>query len=49
VPVTYRFLHASPLAEKTISRLVESRPYRTTGYVCWTFRKPISKCCGPDD
>jgi len=49
VPVPYRFLHASPLAEKTLSRLVESRPYRTTGYVCWTFRKPISKCCGPDD
>jgi len=48
-PVGYRYLHTSPLAAATILRLVESRPYRATGYVCASFRKPISKCCGPED
>jgi hypothetical protein len=48
-PVGYRYLHTSSLAAATILRLVESRPYRTTGYVCSSFRKPISKCCGPED
>jgi hypothetical protein len=48
-PVSYRFLHTSVLAVATILRLVESRPYRATGYVCTSFRKPISKCCGPED
>jgi hypothetical protein len=47
-PVGYRFVHTSPLAAKVILRLVESRPYRASGYVCSPFRKPISKCCGPD-
>lgn len=45
-PVSYRFFHTSPLGAATILRLVESRPYRSTGYVCTSFRKPISKCCG---
>jgi hypothetical protein len=48
-PVSYRSLHSSPLHEATILRLVESRPYRATGYVCSVFRKPISKCCGPEE
>jgi hypothetical protein len=46
-PVGYRFLHTSSLDAATILRLVESRPYRAAGYVCSSFRKPISKCCGP--
>jgi hypothetical protein len=48
-PVAYRFFHPSTLGASTILRLVESRPYRTAGYVCNTFRKPVSKCCEPDD
>jgi hypothetical protein len=48
-PVGYRFLHASPTSVATLLRLAESRPYRASGYVCLRFRKPISKCCGPDD
>ncbi|HEX3554536.1 MAG TPA: hypothetical protein VIA62_15040 [Thermoanaerobaculia bacterium] len=48
-PVSYRFLHASPTRVATIMRLVESRPYRAGGYVCASFRKPISKCCRQDD
>jgi len=48
-PVSYRFLHASSLEHATILRLVESRPYRASGYVCSSFRKPISKCCDPED
>jgi hypothetical protein len=47
-PVIYRHLH--PRATRsTVLRLVESRPYRAAGYVCGTFRKPISKCCGADE
>lgn len=48
-PVDYRFAQTSPTGEATILRLVESKPYRATGYVCSAFRKPISKCCGQDD
>ncbi len=48
-PVSYRFLYTSSLAAASVLRLVESRPYRSTGYVCSSFRKPISKCCGPED
>jgi len=48
-PVIYRFLAPSPLRDATIMRLVEIRPYRAGGYVCASFRKPISKCCGQDD
>lgn len=47
-PVIYRSLHRQPL-RATVLRLVESRPYRAAGYICGSFRKPISKCCGPDD
>lgn len=47
-PVIYRFLH--PAATRAaVLRLVESRPYRAVGYVCGSFRKPISKCCGQDE
>jgi len=49
VPVSYRFLHVSPLAAATVMRLVVSAPYRASGYVCSAFRKPISKCCSQDD
>jgi hypothetical protein len=49
VPVPYRFLHTSSLRTATILRLVESKPYRAAGYVCSGFRKPISKCCGPEE
>lgn len=48
-PVSYRFLHSSPTRVATIMRLVESTHYRAGGYVCASFRKPISKCCRPDD
>jgi hypothetical protein len=48
-PVGYRSLHTSPNSAATLLRLVESRPYRASGYVCLRFRKPISKCCGQDD
>ena len=48
-PVIYRFSHTSPVRAATIMRLVESKPYRTTGYVCSGFRKPISKCLGDDE
>ena len=48
-PVGYRFLQASPTREATIMRLVESAHYRAGGYVCVSFRKPISKCCRQDD
>jgi hypothetical protein len=47
-PVSYRFLHRRA-TRATVLRLVESRPYRAAGYVCGSFRKPISKCCKPDD
>jgi hypothetical protein len=47
-PVIYRHLHPRS-TRATVLRLVESRPYRATGYVCGSFRKPISKCCGPDE
>jgi hypothetical protein len=49
-PVSYRFSRTSPVSGALFTRLAESRPYRAGGYVCWPFRKPISKCCGrPDD
>jgi hypothetical protein len=48
-PVSYRFLRSSPIGAATITRLVESKPYRADGYVCWMFRKPISRCCGQDE
>jgi len=48
-PVGYRFLHASPTRAATILRLAESTHYRAGGYVCASFRKPISKCCRQDD
>lgn len=47
-PVIYRSLHRRPL-RSTVLRLVESRPYRAAGYICGSFRKPISRCLGPDD
>lgn len=47
-PVIYRSLHPRATVT-TVLRLVESRPYRAAGYVCGSFRKPISKCLGPDD
>lgn len=47
-PVIYRSLHPRPTRTE-ILRLVESRPYRAAGYVCGSFRKPISRCCGPDE
>jgi hypothetical protein len=47
-PVIYRSLHPRAL-RSAVLRLVESRPYRAAGYVCGGFRKPISRCCGPDD
>jgi hypothetical protein len=47
-PINYRFLH--PRATRaTVLRLVECRPHRAAGYVCSGFRKPISRCLGPDD
>jgi hypothetical protein len=49
VPVTHRFTQMSPAAAATILRLVESRPYRASGYACAAFHKPISKCLGDDD
>jgi hypothetical protein len=48
-PAGYRFFQTSPLSSAMIMRLAESRPYRAGGYVCAAFRKPISKCCGPDE
>jgi hypothetical protein len=48
-PVGYRFLQASPTREATLLRLAESAHYRAGGYVCASFRKPISKCCRQDD
>jgi len=49
VPVTHRFTRTSPTAAATILRLVESRPYRASGYACSAFSKPISKCLSEDD
>ncbi|HZF08026.1 MAG TPA: hypothetical protein VFE33_04465 [Thermoanaerobaculia bacterium] len=49
VPVTHRFTQTSATAEATILRLVESRPYRASGYACSGFHKPISKCLSEDD
>lgn len=49
VPVLYRYPHTLPTREATIVRLVESRPYRASGYACAPFWKPISKCCDPDE
>ena len=47
-PVGYR--HLTPRATRAaLLRMAESLPYRATGYVCGNFRKPISKCWGPDD
>lgn len=47
-PVNYRFLH--PRATRaTVLRLVECRPHRAVGYVCGSFRKPISRCLDADD
>jgi hypothetical protein len=46
-PVIYRHLRPQP-TRATVLRLAESRPYRASGYVCGGFRKPISRCCGPD-
>lgn len=47
-PVGYRFLHPRS-TRATVLRLVECRPHRAVGYVCGSFRKPISRCLGPDD
>ena len=48
-PVIYRFTHTTPVRVAAVMRLVESKPYRATGYVCSGFRKPISKCLGDDE
>ena len=48
-PVIYRHLHPRSSTRTTVLRLVECRPYRAAGYVCGSFRKPISKCCGADE
>jgi len=48
-PVSYRHSQVSTLRIATHLRLVESRPYRATGYVCSPFRKPISKCLSQND
>lgn len=47
-PVDYRFLHPRE-TRAMVLRLAESRPYRAAGYVCGSFRKPISRCLKPDD
>jgi len=47
-PVIYRNLHPR-ITRATVLRMAESRPYRATGYVCGSFRKPISRCLGPDE
>ncbi|HVT19403.1 MAG TPA: hypothetical protein VHQ90_24900 [Thermoanaerobaculia bacterium] len=44
VPVAYRFLHLLPPDSAAPVRLAESRFHRATGYVCWRFHRPISKC-----
>jgi hypothetical protein len=47
-PVGYR--HLTPRETRAaFLRMAESAPYRAAGYVCGSFRKPISKCCAPDD
>jgi hypothetical protein len=47
-PVGYRHMTRRP-TRAAVLRMAESLPYRAAGYVCGSFRKPISKCCGPDD
>ena len=49
VPALYRFARTRATRAATVMRLVESRPYRATGYACERFRKPISKCCDLDE
>jgi hypothetical protein len=48
-PVVYRLAHTAETRAASVMRLVESRPYRASGYVCFPFRKPISKCLEPDE
>ncbi|MFL6195080.1 MAG: hypothetical protein ACJ75H_12970 [Thermoanaerobaculia bacterium] len=48
-PVVYRFAYTSKTRAASVMRLVESRPYRASGYVCAPFRKPISRCLDPDE
>ncbi len=49
MPALYRFARTRATRAATVMRLVESRPYRATGYACERFRKPISKCCDLDE
>jgi hypothetical protein len=48
-PIGYRFVHTSRFAAALHLRAVESRPYRASGYLCSSFRKPISKSLPADD
>ena len=47
VPVHYRFLHRPAGGDESPTRLAESRPYRSKGFFCWGFHKPISKVLPP--
>lgn len=44
VPVAYRFITCKEGAQVNSVRLTESAAYRSKGYECRMFYKPISRC-----
>ena len=51
VPLSFRFVQNVAPAQPSTPRFVESTPYRSKGYACGSFYKPISRCFGlpPED
>lgn len=43
VPVAYRVLRSTDLSDTPSIRQVNSEAYRTTGYACQRFHRPLSK------
>lgn len=43
IPVAYRVLRSTDLSDTPSIRHVNSEPYRTTGYACQPFHRPMSK------
>jgi len=46
VPVSHRLMSSPPQKSLVERRMAESRWYRASGFECFAFHRPISKCFG---
>lgn len=49
VPVNYRLSVGTPVEAAVPMRMAESRFYRSAGFHCRPFYKPISRCFRPEE